>query len=114
MSTQDQTPPSGKAVYEARPPLPESAYARRAPLPAPSPVPERRSFGGGLLVILERMAYAFTLVGAAMGGVEFVLIMKHAQSAPQQAGGGAMALCWAIIPYVFARAMTGLRRAGEA
>jgi hypothetical protein len=41
-----------------------------------------------------------------LGIIEFVGTLSGASSAPQQAAGAAMAVCWAVIPYVIARAVS--------
>jgi hypothetical protein len=48
-----------------------------------------------------------TLIGIAIGALQFAAVMVGSGGAPQQAAGAAMALCWAVIPYVFTRAVEG-------
>lgn len=48
-----------------------------------------------------------TLLGVLVGGLTFFGMMMGATGAPQQSAGAAMALCWAVIPYVFTRAIEG-------
>lgn len=42
--------------------------------------------------------------GALFATFQFSSALTTSESAPQQAAGSAMALCYAVIPYVFARA----------
>lgn len=49
--------------------------------------------------------YILVLAGCAIGGFQFLLALAAAESAPQQAAGAAMALGWAVLPYVFVRAI---------
>lgn len=51
------------------------------------------------------LLYLIVLAGCAFGGMQFVLVLGAAESAPQQAAGAAMALGWAILPYVAVRAI---------
>lgn len=53
---------------------------------------------------MVKFLYVLTLLGAVVGAGDFLLGLVAANSAPQQAAGAAMALAWAVIPYVFARA----------
>lgn len=48
-----------------------------------------------------------TLIGVAIGALQFAMTMTASAGAPQQAAGAAMALCFAVIPYVFTRAIEG-------
>ena len=57
---------------------------------------------------LARLVWALAALGSVVGGVEFVLDWSSATGAPQQAVIGATALAWAVIPYCFARAVTGV------
>lgn len=52
-----------------------------------------------------RIFYLLPALGAVIGGLEFVSGFAAARSAPQQAASAAMAVAWAVLPYVFARAM---------
>lgn len=54
------------------------------------------------------IVWVATLLGAIIGGFQFLNAMLLATSAPQQAAGAAMALCWVVIPYVFSRAIEGM------
>jgi len=51
------------------------------------------------------LLYIVVLIGCAIGGLQFLQSLAMAESAPQQAAGAAMALGWAILPYVFVRAI---------
>lgn len=45
-------------------------------------------------------------VGSLIGMATFLQVTQSTTiSAPQQAAGAGMALCWAVLPYVFARAV---------
>ena len=52
---------------------------------------------------LARICFVGAGFGAIIGLMEFVNVMTHSESAPQQAGGYAGAIAWAAIPYCFAR-----------
>lgn len=60
----------------------------------------------------RKQTYALHLDFAAIrvAGLEFFDSLISAASAPQQAAGAAMAMCWAILPYVFARAAAELNK----
>jgi hypothetical protein len=47
-------------------------------------------------------------LGSVVGGVECALDWSSATGAPQQAVIAAIALVWAVLPYCFARAITGV------
>lgn len=51
----------------------------------------------------------FVTAGCACIGLLNMGTAYAAQSAPQQAAGAALACGWVIIPYVFTKAMEGLR-----
>lgn len=53
---------------------------------------------------MYRFSYIFVLIGALIGGWELLNTFAFAESAPQQGAGAAMALAWAVLPYIFARA----------
>lgn len=53
---------------------------------------------------MVKLFYGLSLLGAIVGGLDFAISAASANSAPQQAAGAAMAVAWAVIPYVFARA----------
>lgn len=52
-----------------------------------------------------RGLYILPILGALLGGLEFLSTMAQASSAPQQAAGAAMAVAAAVLPYVLVRAM---------
>jgi hypothetical protein len=55
-----------------------------------------------------RVIWILPLLGSLIAGLEFFDSIISATSAPQQAAGAAMAMSWAVLPYVFARAAEGL------
>jgi hypothetical protein len=55
-----------------------------------------------------RAIWILPLLGSLIAGLEFFDSLISATSAPQQAAGAAMAMSWAVLPYVFARAADGL------
>jgi magnesium-transporting ATPase (P-type) len=57
---------------------------------------------------LSRLVWALAALGSVVGGVECALDWSSATGAPQQAVIAAVALAWAVIPYCFARAITGV------
>jgi hypothetical protein len=57
---------------------------------------------------LARLAWALAALGSVVGGVEFALDWSSANGAPQQGVIAATALVWALLPYCFARAVTGV------
>ena len=61
------------------------------------------------LPIIERVLWALTAIGAMLGILQMVMTSSTAESAPQQAAGFAMAIAYAVIPYVLARAAQELR-----
>ena len=58
--------------------------------------------------------WIFTIIGAVLGGAYFLITLLGATSAPQQAAGAGMALCFVVIPYCLARAIEGLRNGKKA
>ena len=54
------------------------------------------------------LIWIIPLLGVAAGGFELYSTMRLATSAPQQAAGAAMSLCYVVLPYVFARALEGI------
>lgn len=63
-----------------------------------------------LRTIVEVLLWIATLLGGIAASLDIVMIATAKQvSAPQQAGGAAMALAYVIIPYCMARAVRGLR-----
>jgi hypothetical protein len=59
-----------------------------------------------------RAVWILPPLGSVIAGFEFLNSLIAATSAPQQAAGAAMAMCWAVLPYVFARAVEGLSHPG--
>jgi hypothetical protein len=55
-----------------------------------------------------RAVWILPLLGSLFAGFQFLDALLSPMSAPQQAAAAAMALCWAVPPYVFARAVEGL------
>lgn len=55
-----------------------------------------------------RLLYFLPIIGAVVGALEFLSTLTRAQSAPQQAAGAAMAVAYALLPYIFARGMVEL------
>jgi predicted nucleic acid-binding Zn-ribbon protein len=60
--------------------------------------------------LIERIAWGAAMVLALYGFAQFIFTLGAAESAPQQAAGAAMAVCWAVIPYCFARAIQAIRK----
>ena len=60
---------------------------------------------GVLSLIGHTLSWLGVACFAGLGALEFYGSIDSATSAPQQAAGAAMAMCWAIIPYVLARAL---------
>lgn len=52
--------------------------------------------------------WVLTILGTLYGGFTFAQTLMLADSAPQQAAGAAMAVGWAILPYILARAVSEL------
>lgn len=52
---------------------------------------------------MKKILWIATVVGALVGAITFLLTLVGANSAPQEAAGSAMALCFTVIPYVVAR-----------
>jgi hypothetical protein len=61
-----------------------------------------------LLRVVRALLWVAVCLSTIYGGLEFVNTLVLANSAPQQAAGAAMALGYAVIPYVLARAIDGL------
>ena len=57
-----------------------------------------------------QLFYALTVLGTLIGGYEFLSMLSNAESAPQQAAGAAMAIGWALIPYILARSCHEVER----
>lgn len=90
--------PSCGAIYA-------KAAAPRIPAKA---VPEAKT--GGFMRTLERLLWLATGLGALFGALQIALTSANATSAPQQAAGMAMAVAYAVVPYVLARALQEMRR----
>lgn len=60
--------------------------------------------------LIERIAWGGAMILALYGFAQFIFSLGAAESAPQQAAGAAMAACWAVIPYCFARAIQAIRK----
>lgn len=52
-----------------------------------------------------------TLLASVLAGLVLVASVVGAKGAPQEAAGAAIALCVAVIPYVFTRAIEGIGQA---
>ena len=57
---------------------------------------------------MKIVAWLLAILGVIAGGYQYWLTVMHAETAPQQAAGSAMALVWIIGPYCLARAITEL------
>jgi hypothetical protein len=55
--------------------------------------------------VIVKLFYLFAFAGALIGALDFIGMIGIAESAPQQAAAAAMAMAWAVIPYVLARAL---------
>jgi hypothetical protein len=55
-----------------------------------------------------RLVWALAALGSVVGGLNLALDWSSANGAPQQAVVAATALAWAMIPYCFARAVSGV------
>ena len=55
-----------------------------------------------------RLVWALAALGSVVGGINLALDWSSANGAPQQAVIAAAGLAWAVIPYCFARAITGV------
>jgi hypothetical protein len=58
----------------------------------------------------KRIVWIFTALACAFAGYMLVDTWLHAESAPQQGAGAALAVAIAVIPYCFARALEGADR----
>lgn len=59
-----------------------------------------------------KACWIVTLLAAAAGGLLVLdLFMRQGASAPQEAAGAAIACALCIVPYVFTRAVEGLKHA---
>ena len=55
--------------------------------------------------MLNKLLWLIPIAGAVLGGFIALVTMASSASAPQEAAGYAMACAFAVIPYVFARAI---------
>ena len=55
-----------------------------------------------------RIVYLLPIIGAIAAMLVIVLILGGARTAPQEAAGYAMACAFAVVPYVFARAVISM------
>lgn len=55
-----------------------------------------------------RLVWVLAALGSVVGGLNVALDWSAANGAPQQAVIAAAGLAWAVIPYCFARAITGV------
>jgi hypothetical protein len=53
---------------------------------------------------IRQLFWALAILGSIIGGATFINGLMDAASAPQQCAAAGFALCWAALPYVFARA----------
>jgi hypothetical protein len=53
---------------------------------------------------MHTLVWVLALLGAIFGGIELILGVRAAESAPQQAVVAAVAIGCGVLPYVFARA----------
>ena len=67
---------------------------------------ERAEFAIGQNV--ARLVWALAALGSVVGGLNLALEWSSANGAPQQAVIAAAGVAWAVIPYCFARAITGV------
>lgn len=54
---------------------------------------------------MRSFIYAMPIIGSIAGTIVILMTMIGSRSAPQEAAGYAMACAFAVVPYVFARAM---------
>jgi len=54
------------------------------------------------------LVWILVIVGTLIGAGDLLIVLTTSSSAPQQAAGAAMAVAWAALPYVFARACQAL------
>ena len=59
---------------------------------------------------LARLVWVLAALGSVVGGINLALDWSSANGAPQQALIVAAGLAWTVIPYCFARAITGVIR----
>jgi hypothetical protein len=99
--------PACGAIYAKLEQLPtaqrQALRAASAPKAAAADRPAKTPLG-------ERILWALTGIGAVLGFVQIAMTHFAAQSAPQQAAGFALAMAYAVVPYVLARAAQEFRR----
>ena len=61
--------------------------------------------------IIRQLLWAMTAIGSIIGALILTAGLLTAKGAPQQAAAASIALCWAVLPYVFARAVDEVNRA---
>lgn len=54
---------------------------------------------------IKNFFWILTILGVLIGLFQFLITLTESNGSPQQAAGAAMSLCFAIIPYVLARAV---------
>jgi hypothetical protein len=54
------------------------------------------------------ICWIVTLIGAVIGSISIIDAL-NADSAPKQGAAGALACAFAVVPYVFTRAIEGMR-----
>jgi len=59
---------------------------------------------------MHSVFWALAGLGSLVGGVMFFFALLTSNGAPQQAAGAALALGFAVLPYVFARAFDEMNR----
>jgi hypothetical protein len=69
-----------------------------------------RSVGARAASAAAKICYVFALLGAVLGTFDMANGLANATGAPQQAAAAAMGAAYAVIPYVFARAVDELTR----
>lgn len=57
---------------------------------------------------MGKVLWLLPIFGALVGGVIVVLTVLGASSAPQEAAGYAMAMAFAVVPYVLVRAIAAM------
>jgi hypothetical protein len=63
---------------------------------------------------MARVSWMLALIGSLLGGLTFLGGTVAANGAPQEAAAAGMGLAFAVIPYVFARAIGELAGRGAA
>lgn len=62
---------------------------------------------------MKYILWAFTLLGALLGGLVIIFTIAAAKGAPQEAAGYAMACALAVVPYVFTKAALAISAASR-